>query len=97
MMKYPALRFRPLSIELMVALKIPHKSSPIMPAGSVAVAMTKYDASCGLASFGKTACRSGWVIRATMGGINQTAGPRTNRIVPSRAAFLAFCVSFTLR
>ena len=37
------------------------------------------------------------VIRATMGGINQTAGPRTNRIVPSSAAFLAFCVSFTLR
>jgi len=96
-MKYPALRFRPLSICPMVAAKMPLSSRPSIPTGMVAVAIAKYAVSCGRGTPGNIEPRSGCVIRATIGGMNQTTGPMTNSTAASSAALRACWLSLTLR
>ena len=76
----------------------PSGSVQALPAGSVAAAMAKYAVSCGLVlTLGNVDARSGCVMRATIGGMNQTIGPMTNRIAASSAALRACCESLTLR
>src|SRR5688500_10611903 len=96
-MKNPALRLRPESIDDIVAAKMPLSSRPTMPAGIVAIAIAKYDASCGFLNCGNVALKSGCVTRATIGGMNHTAGPMMKQIIPRSAALRAWRESLTAR